>query len=137
MFLVDIFGHLNMLNKALQGRQKFVSDLRKEVRSFSAKLILFRNDISSGQLLHFDTLREYRAKVESHRNLDTEHRFIEDLIIEFDQCFEGFNDSDALLLMVKNPFIVEPQGPWNAQVGKFCPNASLAGLQKCNWRTVR
>lgn len=128
-FLVDVFGHLNKLNKLLQGRQKFVADLRQEVRAFMAKLVLFRNDINSGQLLHFDTLREYRIKTESHRNLESEKKFIEDLIVEFDERFEGFNDSDDLLMMIKNPFIADPQGPWNGQVGKFCPNASLAGLQ--------
>ena len=45
-FWTDISGHLNTLNKRMQGKQQLVSHLNDQVNSFRQKLQLFRHQLS-------------------------------------------------------------------------------------------
>lgn len=129
-FMVDIFGHLNEFNLSLQGKNKVIADMRKEVKAFEMKLHLFRQDIENSKLLHFPTLKEYQSKTgATDTDMSQFMTIIQDMIVEFDSRFTAFNTCDALLLLIKNPYITEPQGPWTEQVEGFCPDLSIASLQ--------
>ena len=128
-FLVDIFKHLNNLNKQLQGRNKIIADLRTQVKAFDAKLLLFRQDLSNGSLLQFPTLKQYREDNECQTALDDHIKFIDNLIIDFDGRFENFNNCDALLKLIKTPYIALPNGPWNQQIDQFLRSPNVAGFQ--------
>ena len=50
MFLADVLKHLQILNLALQGKEKDITDFLQTILSFEAELIRFRSweqDISS------------------------------------------------------------------------------------------
>ena len=63
MFLSDIFGHLNLLNLQLQGRDKTIVDMVEKLESFTRKLEMLEADISTGRLLHFSTLKKTVGEV--------------------------------------------------------------------------
>ena len=58
VFLVDIMGHLNQLNRKLQGEKKNVGQMWQAVNSFIAKLGVFQRDIA-GSKDHFLTLKTF------------------------------------------------------------------------------
>ena len=57
-FLSDIFGHLNLLNLHLQGRDKTIVDMVEKLGSFTMKLEMLEADISNCRLLHFSKLKK-------------------------------------------------------------------------------
>ena len=52
-FLVDITQELNVLNKKLQGQGQLVSAAYDNVRTFSAKLVLWKSQLFQINLCHF------------------------------------------------------------------------------------
>ena len=52
-FLIDITHELNVLNKKLQGQGQLVSAAYDNVRTFSAKLVLWKSHLSQINLCHF------------------------------------------------------------------------------------
>ncbi|XP_050528220.1 zinc finger BED domain-containing protein 5-like [Daktulosphaira vitifoliae] len=58
-FAVDLTSSLNHLNKKLQGKGNTAHTLLETVLSFEQQLQLFSEDIDSGNLDHFESLKEY------------------------------------------------------------------------------
>ena len=54
-FLVDITGHLNKLNKKLQGRGQFVHVMYEQMVTFQCMLRLWNAQLDNGNLAHFPT----------------------------------------------------------------------------------
>ena len=124
-FLVDIFTYLDELNLTLQGKNKTLGDCRKAVVAFEAKLALYKNDLVSNELAFFPTLKQYSADADTSPFVE----FMDNLIEEFQTRFATFKDIDNLLLMVRNPFIVEIDGLWLTQAKNIDPGLSTPNLQ--------
>ena len=58
VFLVNILGHLNQLDRKLQGEKKNIGQMWQAVNSFIAKLGVFQRDIA-GSKDHFLTLKTF------------------------------------------------------------------------------
>ena len=120
-----MFGYVNKLNLTLQGKGESLAVIRKEVKSFQAKLQLYRDDLRSKELECFPTLKDYNSEADLSEFVD----FVGQLINEFDSRFAVFDQCDNLLLMVKNPFVVEVSGPWVSQAKSFYPDVVPAALK--------
>ena len=57
-FFIDIIGHLNKLNKKLQGRGQFVHVMYEHMVMFQRTLGLWNTQLDQGNLAHFTTLQE-------------------------------------------------------------------------------
>jgi len=60
-FLVHLIGHLNTLNKNLQGKAQLVPQLYAHMKAFRAKLRLFETQLSNFNVAHFPTLTEIKC----------------------------------------------------------------------------
>jgi len=58
-FIIDITGHLNVVNLKLQGNQQVVTLLYDVIKAFKAKLRLWEGQLVSGNLTHFPTCQDY------------------------------------------------------------------------------
>jgi hypothetical protein len=56
-FLVDVTGHLNNLNKELQGKDKIITDMHNSIKAFRFKLILWKIQLKLHNLVHFPHLK--------------------------------------------------------------------------------
>jgi hypothetical protein len=52
-FLVDVTGHLNNVNKELQGENKLITDMCNDIKAFRVKLRLWENQLKLHNLVHF------------------------------------------------------------------------------------
>jgi hypothetical protein len=56
-FLVDVTGHLNNLNKELQGKDKLITDMYNNIKAFRVKLRLWENQFKLHNPVHFPHLK--------------------------------------------------------------------------------
>ena len=96
-FLVDITGHLNELNLQLQGRGHTICDLVSSVNAFQEKLRLYQDDLRSGEMLFFPTLK---AACSEGDHSDFMNRLLDNFAVRFD----GFVLNEALIAGIANPF---------------------------------
>nr|CAH7716333.1 unnamed protein product [Callosobruchus chinensis] len=57
-FLADIMGHINELNKSLQGKENMVFTMYNSVKAFCLKLSLFHNQLLNSEFAHFPICQE-------------------------------------------------------------------------------
>lgn len=57
-FLVDLTGHLNTLNKSLQGKDQLVPQLYAHMKAFCVKLRHFETQLRNFNVAHFPTLSQ-------------------------------------------------------------------------------
>lgn len=55
-FLTDLTLHLNKLNEWLQGKENFINNLYDNIKSFEAKLNLWKMQLQKKDLTHFPHL---------------------------------------------------------------------------------
>lgn len=116
-FLTDIFSHLNALNLQLQGKEKTVVNMVEKLDAFGNKLDLFHEDLLSGRLLHFSTVKTVgHSKVTE--NMKT---FITQLRENFSARFDDFAISRDVIGFVRDPFTISPGGEFSANVRKVMP----------------
>jgi hypothetical protein len=86
-FLVDVTGHLNNLNKELQGKDKLITDMYNNTKAFRVKLRLWENQLKVPNLVHFPQLK----------SLDTifPKRIQKYSLSIFFFCFEKSSTSDS------------------------------------------
>ena len=61
-FLTDITGHLNNLNKQLQGENKFVCDMIGHMTAFESKLKLFQMQLKAHDCVNFEKFQFLKKK---------------------------------------------------------------------------
>ena len=105
-FLADIFGHLNTLNLQLQGRGKTIVDIVEKLQSFTAKLELLDSDMSTGRLLHFNTLKTRAAG----RVTGLMVEFIKQLRANFASRLEDFSVPRDVIAFVRDPLAIRSSG---------------------------
>ncbi len=90
-FLADIFAHVNSLNVALQGRDRYVFHVKEDVSAFVRKLRLFRERIQIGDVTSYDTLSQLLSDHEGALHLsaysDSLTEYLDKIINEFNQRF--------------------------------------------------
>ncbi|KAG2458315.1 SCND3 protein, partial [Polypterus senegalus] len=119
-FLSDIFKHLNDLNLGLQGRDKTVIDLVEQMRAFQVKLDLLANDLSTGRMLHFPTLRKCISSPTQITDVMT--GFIAMLKNNFAGRLDGLDLPTELAVFVRDPFTVAIEGDLSARAKKLVPS---------------
>lgn len=122
-FMVDMTGHLNALNKKLQGRGKIASSMLEDITSFENKLSLFSRDIG-GSLLHFPSLKTHKTKSQSEIDV----KFFKDAILKmrdaFLKRFQEFRGAKETLSFVTKPLTA------NVEELKLMPfNVNRAALE--------
>ena len=80
--LTDVSGHLNRLNKQLQGKDKLVCELFENVMSFKDRLKLFISQVREEFFTHFSATAKFSStdpKLAAVKLIDC----LQDLIDEF------------------------------------------------------
>lgn len=105
-FLADITKHLNELNLKLQGKNKFIWDMAKDVQEFKLKLVTFKNQIKENDFSFFPMLdtNQFSEQFESGYNTDVFVRYLDILIEAFDSRFADFKKFQLAFKFLKNPF---------------------------------
>ena len=107
-FLTDIWGHLNPLNKRMQGKQKLVSHLNDQVNLFRQKLQLFRHQLNERCFDNFSVLKDRVAEPGNRANEDFYVDKLDVMIENFEQRFEESDKAKHENLLFINPFAVDP-----------------------------
>ena len=64
-YLMDIFGHLNALNKSLQGKGEHVISMSEKIQGFRCKLDLWETRLKTDKSAAFPKSREYLKDTDS------------------------------------------------------------------------
>lgn len=102
-FMVDITKYLSELNVKLQGPNQLLSSLLSNVKSFEAKLKLWKVQLERSNTVHFPTLQE--------QNPSTTDEYAGEcakLIEAFSQRFKDVKSKQQELNIFATPFNVEP-----------------------------
>lgn len=127
-FLSDIMSHLNSLNLQLQGKNHTVADMYEAIEAFQAKLGLLERDIRDRKL-HFPRLRQHCEKNDMRED-PAMTRFVTNLAGNFKERFENTRRlSHDILLFLREPFVVSPDGQWTSEAKKLLPSIDEASLQ--------
>ncbi|KAL0146797.1 hypothetical protein M9458_057736 [Cirrhinus mrigala] len=122
-FLSDIFGHLNLLNLQLQGRDKTIVDMVEKLESFTRKLEMLEADISTGRLLHFSTLKKTAGKV-TELMVD----FIKGLRANFISRFDDYSIPKDIIDFIRDP-AVKPADNFSSLAKEMIPSLDQAALE--------
>ena len=110
MFFTDIMKHLQILNLALQGTEKIISDLAQTVFSFQNKIKVFQRDITSKTFHHFPNLK---TTVNAFAEVITDHQLLEykdklqGLLEEFQARFDDLQELKPSFTFLVNPFDID------------------------------
>ncbi|XP_066515342.1 general transcription factor II-I repeat domain-containing protein 2A-like [Hoplias malabaricus] len=107
-FLVDITHELNVLNKKLQGQGQLVSAAYDNVRAFSAKLMLWKAQLSQTNLCHFPACK---ALMDAGTPFSGE-KYVDAILMlqeEFDHRFADFKTHRAAFQIFADPFSFDVQ----------------------------
>lgn len=109
-FLADITKHLNELNVRLQGKNKCIWDLAKDIQEFKLKLVAFKNQINENDFTFFPLLdtNQYNEEFELRYDTNIFIQYIDILINAFDSRFEDFQKFQLAFKFLKNPFVCDP-----------------------------
>ena len=109
-FLTNISGHLNTLNKRMQGKQQLVSHLNDQVNSFRQKLQLFHHQLKERCFDNFSALKDRVAEPGSRVDEDFYIDKLDVMIENFEQRFEKLDSDKAKHenLLFINLFAVDP-----------------------------
>ncbi|KAL2083019.1 hypothetical protein ACEWY4_020792 [Coilia grayii] len=103
-FLVDITGHLNVLNVAMQGRNKLVTEYYDSVRAFQSKLALWKTQLCKHNAAHFPCLKSLSA---NHQSMDKYANLLSGLMHEFDNRFTIFSELEKDFALFRSPFTTD------------------------------
>jgi len=107
-FLINITAYLNELNLKLQGRDQIVIELFSHIKAFTAKLRLWKKQISEINFMHFNTCQQVKDK---YPNIEIDSskfiELIENLKMEFEERFSDFKNHKFEFELFVNPFIID------------------------------
>lgn len=106
-FMVDMTGHLNMLNKSLQGKGRTALQMLADVLAFERKMAVFARDVQKGTFSHFPSLRDFK---EAHNHINCEYlqRAIIAMQTAFGQRFSEFRKEKNTLSFPVTPLDIDP-----------------------------
>lgn len=117
-FLTDILGHLNILNKRLQGEGNLFPALVGSINSFMSRLRHFESNLGMGKLDHFVRLKSIYLPTDIPLTIFKNH--ISSLNDNFQERFSKFKEEEDLNTLFINPFIIETH-----DLQKYNPNMQL------------
>nr|CAI5861238.1 unnamed protein product [Callosobruchus analis] len=105
-FLADIMGHINELNKSLQGKENMVFTMYNSVKAFCLKLSLFHNQLLNSEFAHFPICQE---KIIINKSVFAKKfaAILSMLKEEFDSRFLLSGEDKILFKFAENPFSVD------------------------------
>lgn len=106
-FSVDLTSSLNQLNKKLQGKGNIAHTLLETILSFEQQLQLYEEDIGSGNLDHFESLKEYTESMSCAIDLEYFKSAIQSMKHSFGKRFEDFRKHKPTLMFLTSPLIAE------------------------------
>lgn len=102
-FMQDVTGHLNNLNKKLQGKGNVAFSLFEEIISFENKLDLLIQNLEQRSLHHFVSLKKYQ----DDKKCDLDVAYFKTVLLGmkkgFAERFQEFRKTKATLAFVKCP----------------------------------
>jgi hypothetical protein len=117
-FLTDILGHLNILNKRLQGEGNLFPALVGSINSLMSRLRLFESNLGMGNLDHFVRLKSIYLPTDILLKIFKNH--ISSLYDNFQVRFSKFKEEEDLNNLFINPFIIATH-----DLQKYNPNMQL------------
>ena len=105
-FLVDITGHLNILNTQLQGRGHLVNVMFGNIKAFQNKLMLWIQQLSNGNSSNFTKLTE--QGLGNHGSYFAEQ--LRQLLVQFKERFVEFKEHELELDLFSTPYILTLRG---------------------------
>nr|CAI5850299.1 unnamed protein product [Callosobruchus analis] len=104
--LSDIMGHINELNKSLQGKENMVFTMYNSVKAFCLKLSLFHNQLLNSEFAHFPICQE---KIIINKSVFAKKfaAIVSMLKEEFDSRFLLSGEDKILFKFAENPFSVD------------------------------
>lgn len=118
-FLTDITGHLNVLNKQLQGENKILPVMYQSIEAFQRKLALFSAHLSAKNRRHFPMLDKFVGEVDPCHEFYNQQFYcevIDGLATEFERRFTECRAVKDLFSLVLNPFSCHPDALTHNQV---------------------
>lgn len=100
-------SHLNNLNKNLQGRGNIAHSLLEAILLFEQQLTLLVQDMENGQLLHFETLRDYRNNSGCNINSAFFVTAIVKMQESFSTRFKDFRSEKPTLSFLTKPLVAK------------------------------
>lgn len=105
MFLCDIMEHLKLLNVALQGKNKNISELTQNIFSFKNKLKLFERDITDKNFNHFPRLKAHAATFNVSSNaIENYKQKLKSMFDNFEERFADLEELKPSIAFLLNPF---------------------------------
>lgn len=111
-FLVDLIGHLNTLNKSLQGKDQLVPQLYAHMKAFRAKLCLFETQLRNFNVAHFPTLSEIKCGFPNAHLSAKKEKYVSvltSLKTEFSQRFQDFSTIEKEIKLFSTPFVMDAE----------------------------
>jgi hypothetical protein len=124
-FLVDITGHLNVLNTRMQGRQALITELLDNVRAFCAKLELFKRQLEGERFDQFHAMKVILDELQDRSNVQVFVGHIQALSESFKARFKDVEGRETGLHLFRNPFSVAVDDY------KPCLQLEILDLQSC------
>ena len=114
MFLTNVLEHLKILNLALKGKEKKITDLSQTIFSFEAKLQLFVYDLEKKMFNNFSRVKTNVINIKKEK-LDEYKEKLKGLQANFKHRFEDLKSFKYALGYFVNPFICDIIGDGNFQ----------------------
>nr|WPK86729.1 NLRC3-like protein 86 [Sebastes schlegelii] len=111
-FLVDLTGHLNTLNKSLQGQDQLVPQLYTHIKAFCVKLRLFETQLRNFNVAHFPMLSEIKAAFPEVNLSAKKGKYVSvitSLVTEFSQRFQDFSAIEKEIKLFSTPFLMDAE----------------------------
>ncbi|XP_053319641.1 general transcription factor II-I repeat domain-containing protein 2-like [Spea bombifrons] len=106
-FLTELTRHLNTLNLKLQGRNKSIADLYKEVQIFRLKLDMWIEQIALGDCTHFPLLNSPELSgVPDFKQLES---YLLETKSQFQKRFKDFDEFSSCFDFLRLPLKCKPQ----------------------------
>ena len=114
-YLADIFGHINNVNRALQGPGVTIMDSAEKLKAFLLKLSLWKHRLQAGNYANFPMLEDLILKDETKKECEIFISMKKEFCSHLDTLqtsFQGYFNLDSLKseAWIRNPFLIDLNG---------------------------
>ncbi|KAM8960584.1 general transcription factor II-I repeat domain-containing protein 2-like [Pelodytes ibericus] len=106
-FLTELTRHLNTLNLKLQGRNKSIADLYKEVQIFRIKLDMWIEQMAVRDCTHFPLLSS--PELSGIPDFEVLQRYLLETKSQFQKRFKDFDEFNSCFKFLRLPLECKPQ----------------------------